>query len=132
MSGEEVVRTQRDYSVLLRALLLIIILTHRNLFQSEKVLQMSYANYQGKDALVDKFRNSAVLNERPEWRPQLFHSSGLNRGQPHPFPAPNSAIRRERSAQLKSTGMFNHAPRMHASAAFPSPGNYAPSDSTAH
>ncbi|KAF8342088.1 RNA recognition motif 2, partial [Cantharellus anzutake] len=39
-----------------------------NMFQSEKVLQMSYANYQGKSALVDKFRNSAVLNERPEWR----------------------------------------------------------------
>lgn len=75
---------------------------------------MSYANYQGKDALVDKFRNSAVLNERPEWRPQLFHSHGPNRGQPHPFPAPNSAIRRERSAQLKNTGMYSQAPRMHA------------------
>lgn len=78
---------------------------------------MSYANYQGKDALVDKFRNSAVLNERPEWRPQLFHSSGPNRGLPHVFPAPNSAIRKERSAQLKTTGMYNQVPRMYTGAA---------------
>jgi hypothetical protein len=88
----------------------------RNLFQSEKVMQMSYANYQGKDALVDKFRNSAVLNERPDWRPQLFHSSGPDRGQPQPFPEPNSVIRRERSAQLKSTGMYSQTPRLHAPA----------------
>ena len=85
----------------------------RNLFQSEKVMQMSYANYQGKDALVDKFRNSAVLNERPEWRPQLFYSDGPLRGQPHDFPPANSAIRRERSAQLKSTGMYSQTPRIH-------------------
>lgn len=67
---------------------------------------MSYANYQGKAALVDKFRNSAVLNERPEWRPQLFYSEGARRGEPHPFPAPNSAIRRERSTLARNEGMF--------------------------
>jgi len=84
-----------------------------NLFQSEKVLQMSYANYQGKAALVDKFRNSAVLNERPEWRPQLFHSDGPERGLPHTFPPPNSALRHERSTQTKSAGMYSQPPRAH-------------------
>jgi hypothetical protein len=45
-----------------------------------------YFVIRGKAALVDKFRNSAVLNERPEWRPQLFHSDGPEKGLPHAFP----------------------------------------------
>ncbi|KAF8313093.1 hypothetical protein DL93DRAFT_2059297 [Clavulina sp. PMI_390] len=84
-----------------------------NLFQSEKVLQMCYATYQGKDALVDKFRNSAVMKERIEWRPQIFYSSGPQRGMPERFPEANSAIRRERSEMLKSTGMYIGTPMSH-------------------
>ncbi|TXT15732.1 hypothetical protein VHUM_00235 [Vanrija humicola] len=43
-----------------------------NMFSSEKVLQVSYANIQGKAALVNKFRNSAVMDVIEEWRPQIF------------------------------------------------------------
>ncbi|EEB91277.1 hypothetical protein MPER_10393, partial [Moniliophthora perniciosa FA553] len=39
-----------------------------NMFSSEKVLQMSYANYQGKEALIEKFKNSCIMDEKEEWR----------------------------------------------------------------
>jgi RNA recognition motif 2 len=32
-----------------------------NMYSSDKVLQMSYANVQGKEALVEKFKNSCVM-----------------------------------------------------------------------
>jgi hypothetical protein len=47
---------------------------------------MSYANVQGKEALIEKFRSSSVMDERIEYQPRLFHSSGPNIGQPQPFP----------------------------------------------
>ncbi|KZO93114.1 hypothetical protein CALVIDRAFT_486375 [Calocera viscosa TUFC12733] len=56
------------------------------MFNSEKVLHMSYANYQGKEALVEKFRNSGVMEEREAWRPKIFYSSGPRKGDPEPFP----------------------------------------------
>ena len=81
----------------------------------------------GARLIIDRFRNSAVLNDRPERRPQLFHSDGLERDLPHTSPlefilfgypfceldlltmlyllavytAPNSALRHERSTQTK-------------------------------
>ncbi|KAL1413545.1 hypothetical protein Q8F55_001319 [Vanrija albida] len=68
-----------------------------NLFSSEKVLQVSYANIQGKASLVNKFRNSAVMDVIEEWRPQIFYSSGTFKGKP----ADNVAIRhRAASARL--------------------------------
>ncbi|KDQ15279.1 hypothetical protein BOTBODRAFT_108855 [Botryobasidium botryosum FD-172 SS1] len=73
-----------------------------NMFQSEKVLGMSYANFQGKEALVEKFRNSSVMNEKLEWRPKIFYSDGPNYGLPEPFPAPNNLLRQERSRMNKN------------------------------
>ncbi|EJD02957.1 uncharacterized protein FOMMEDRAFT_123062 [Fomitiporia mediterranea MF3/22] len=70
-----------------------------NMFSSEKVLQMSYANYQGKEALVEKFKNSCVMDERESWRPKIFYSAGPLQGMPEPFPAPTHFRRKERSAQ---------------------------------
>ncbi|KAF9529405.1 RNA recognition motif 2-domain-containing protein [Crepidotus variabilis] len=69
-----------------------------NMFSSEKVLQMSYANYQGKEALVEKFKNSAIMDEREAWRPRIFYSSGPNEGLSEPFPAPTHMRRKERSS----------------------------------
>ncbi|KAF9012409.1 RNA recognition motif 2-domain-containing protein [Cyathus striatus] len=69
-----------------------------NMFSSEKVLQMSYANYQGKEALVEKFKNSCIMDEREEWRPKIFYSSGPNIGMPEPFPPPTHLRRKERSS----------------------------------
>ncbi|KAF7984239.1 hypothetical protein HWV62_16058 [Athelia sp. TMB] len=67
------------------------------MFSSEKVLQMSYANYQGKEALVEKFKNSCIMDEREAWRPKIFHSEpGPEQGLPEPFPAPTHLRRKER------------------------------------
>jgi len=69
-----------------------------NMFSSEKVLQMSYANYQGKEALVEKFKNSSIMDEREAWRPRIFYSSGPDQGKPETFPAPTHLRRKERSS----------------------------------
>ncbi|KAJ7072243.1 RNA recognition motif 2-domain-containing protein [Mycena amicta] len=69
-----------------------------NMFSSEKVLQMSYANYQGKEALVEKFKNSCIMDERPAWQPKIFYSNGPELGLPEPFPAPTHLRRKERSS----------------------------------
>ncbi|KAF8897027.1 RNA recognition motif 2-domain-containing protein [Gymnopilus junonius] len=74
-----------------------------NMFASEKVLQMSYANYQGKEALVEKFKNSAIMDERESWRPRIFYSSGSQQGLPEPFPAPTHIRRKERSSYNRGT-----------------------------
>ncbi|KAI6032954.1 RNA recognition motif 2-domain-containing protein [Pisolithus orientalis] len=70
-----------------------------NMYSSEKILQMSYANYQGKEALVEKFKNSCIMDEREEWRPKIFYSEpGANQGLPEEFPKPTHIRRKERSS----------------------------------
>ncbi|KAF8210372.1 hypothetical protein K438DRAFT_153231 [Mycena galopus ATCC 62051] len=82
-----------------------------NMFSSEKVLQMSYANYQGKEALVEKFKNSCIMDERLAWQPKIFYSDGPEQGLPEPFPAPTHLRRKERSSYnrgpLYVPGMMN-------------------------
>jgi len=69
-----------------------------NLYSSEKVLQMSYANYQGKEALIEKFKNSCIMDERESYRPKIFYSNGAKEGLSEPFPAPTHLRRKERSS----------------------------------
>ncbi|EAL22487.1 hypothetical protein CNBB3660 [Cryptococcus deneoformans B-3501A] len=80
-----------------------------NLFSSEKVLQVSYADIQGKLALINKFRNSAVMGVIEPWRPQIFYSSGTLKGQPEPFPDSDNLAVRERSG-LSQTSIFSTQP----------------------
>lgn len=86
------------------------------MYSSEKVLQMNYATYQfvslysmrqlllilaiirGKEALVEKFKNSCIMDEREAWRPKIFYSDGPNQGLSEPFPPPTHLRRKERSA----------------------------------
>ncbi|KZT41499.1 hypothetical protein SISSUDRAFT_981682 [Sistotremastrum suecicum HHB10207 ss-3] len=75
--------------------------TRWNMFSSEKVLQMSYANYQGKEALIEKFKNSCIMGEREGWRPKIFYSHGKKQGLPEPFPEPTNAKRVERAQQTR-------------------------------
>lgn len=44
------------------------------LFNSEKVVAVSHANIQGRDALIKKFRNSSVMLEELEYQPGLYAS----------------------------------------------------------
>ncbi|KZV95119.1 hypothetical protein EXIGLDRAFT_821611 [Exidia glandulosa HHB12029] len=81
-----------------------------NMFSSEKVLQMTYANYQGKEAL--KFKNSCIMDERESWRPKIFYSSGPQQGQPEPFPAPTHLKRKERSqTNARERILYANTPR---------------------
>ncbi|KAF8933932.1 hypothetical protein BGZ58_006040 [Dissophora ornata] len=57
-------------------------------FNSDKICSLSYAAIQGRRALIEKFRNSSVMNEDPTYRPKIFYTSGPNIGMEEPFPEP--------------------------------------------
>ncbi|KAF9298269.1 hypothetical protein BGZ88_007303 [Linnemannia elongata] len=57
-------------------------------FNSDKICSLSYATIQGRRALVDKFRNSIVMEEEPSYRPKIFYTSGPNLGLEESFPGP--------------------------------------------
>jgi len=73
------------------------VLIGRNRFHSDKICDISYANIQGKESLIEKFRNSCVMDEDPSYRPKIFHSSGPLMGQEQEFPEPNNTRRKLRS-----------------------------------
>ncbi|KAI8993853.1 RNA recognition motif 2-domain-containing protein [Trametes punicea] len=96
-----------------------------NMYSSEKVLQMCYATYQGKESLVEKFKNSCIMDEREAWRPKIFYSDGPNQGLPEPFPPPTHLRRKERSQHNRGAlfvpgthhqpsgggGLYHHRPQ---------------------
>lgn len=73
-------------------------------FNTSKICDLTYANIQGRDALIRKFRNSrsyksifyiilfyvdSVMEAEPEYRPRLFYKDGPLRGYEEPFPLPD-------------------------------------------
>lgn len=40
-------------------------------YHSDKIAEVSYATIQGRDCLVQKFRNSSVMLELPSFRPKV-------------------------------------------------------------
>ncbi|KAG2185278.1 hypothetical protein INT44_002068 [Umbelopsis vinacea] len=72
-----------------------------NRFNSEKRCTLSYANIQGKKALVEKFRNSSVMDEEASYQPKIFVSAGVHRGEEEPFPQPTlpSELRKRKQRQ---------------------------------
>lgn len=95
----------------------------RNRFHSDKICDISYANIQGKESLIEKFRNSCVMDEDPSYRPKIFHSSGPLMGQEQEsfsplfsigksdrgrFPEPNNTRRKLRSiACARQIGLYS-------------------------
>ncbi|KAI1464745.1 RNA recognition motif 2-domain-containing protein [Daldinia caldariorum] len=82
-----------------------------NCFKSDKVAEVSYATIQGKDCLVQKFRNSSVMLEAPHYRPKLFYT--LNgphpelAGEEEPFPEPDNQSKMKRSCEnAEHVGLF--------------------------
>ncbi|KZT08496.1 uncharacterized protein LAESUDRAFT_757732 [Laetiporus sulphureus 93-53] len=69
-----------------------------NIYSSDKDLRLCYATYQGKEALMEKFKNSCIMDEREAWRPKIYYSAGPNQGLPEPFPPPTHLRRKERSS----------------------------------
>ncbi|KAI9842524.1 MAG: hypothetical protein M1838_003096 [Thelocarpon superellum] len=82
-----------------------------NRFNSDKVAEVSYATIQGKDCLVQKFRNSSVMLEHPSFRPKIFHTgTGPLAGQEDTFPGPDNPSKMRRSVEnAEHVGLF--APR---------------------
>ncbi|KAI2697701.1 hypothetical protein CBS147332_8684 [Penicillium roqueforti] len=75
---------------------------------SEKIAQVSYATLQGREALVNKFRNSNVMTRPHEERPRLFHVDGPRAGTEATFPGPNDASKLRRSvASTTQQGLYS-------------------------
>ncbi|KAK6379847.1 hypothetical protein LTS17_005921 [Exophiala oligosperma] len=71
-----------------------------NCFNSDKVAEVSYATIQGKDCLVQKFRNSSVMLEHPNFRPKLFVAGNVpDAGQEEKFPTPDNHSKMRRSVE---------------------------------
>ncbi|OJJ38553.1 hypothetical protein ASPWEDRAFT_168455 [Aspergillus wentii DTO 134E9] len=100
-----------------------------NCFNSDKVAEVSYASkflntanfchalklgvaIQGKDCLVQKFRNSSVMLEHPSFRPKIFHTgAGPLVGTEDRFPGPDNPSKMRRSIEnAEHVGLF--APRV--------------------
>ncbi|KAL1960010.1 hypothetical protein VTO42DRAFT_678 [Malbranchea cinnamomea] len=83
-----------------------------NCFNSDKIAEISYATIQGKDCLVQKFRNSSVMLEHPSFRPKLFYTgTGPLAGTEERFPGPDNPSKMRRSVEnAEHVGLF--APRV--------------------
>ncbi|KAJ2895913.1 Meiosis protein mei2 [Zalerion maritima] len=93
---------------------------NRNCFKSDKVAEISYATIQGKDCLVQKFRNSSVMLEQPHYRPKLYFTQNGPHpemaGQEEPFPSPDNHSKMRRSVEnAEHVGKFVCSPQMRAS-----------------
>lgn len=82
-----------------------------NCFKSDKVAEVSYATIQGKDCLVQKFRNSSVMLELEHYRPKLFYTiNGPHpemAGKEEPFPGPDNQSKMKRSCEnAEHVGLF--------------------------
>jgi hypothetical protein len=84
-------------------------------YRSNKNAEISYATIQGREALVQKFRNSSVMQETPFCRPRLFASYGdaifMNNirltGTEQPFAAPDNMSKLQRSIDsARAVGLF--------------------------
>ncbi|CAG8677461.1 1408_t:CDS:2 [Ambispora leptoticha] len=55
----------------------------------------STPRYSRQESLVEKFRNSSVMGELPEYHPKIFFSSGALCNQKQPSPEPKKTIKRK-------------------------------------
>ncbi|CAO3585551.1 unnamed protein product [Absidia cylindrospora] len=63
-----------------------------NRFNSEKKCELSYAKIQGKVNLINKFRNSIVMEQDVSYRPKIFYSDGPYKGEEEEFPGPTPSF----------------------------------------
>jgi hypothetical protein len=81
-----------------------------------KIAQISYATIQGLDCLIEKFRNSAIMDEYKDFIPKLWYTTETpdidpsQIGYERPFPSPNNHTKKQRSNDnASSIGLY--APR---------------------
>ncbi|KAF2736952.1 hypothetical protein EJ04DRAFT_389527, partial [Polyplosphaeria fusca] len=87
-------------------------------YRSAKSAEISYATVQGKEALVQKFRNSSVMHEAAFCRPRIFwgyneavHAQGLEGmklvGTEIDFPGPDNPAKLQRSMEsARTVGLY--------------------------
>lgn len=84
-------------------------------YRSSKNAELSYATIQGREALVQKFRNSSVMQQTPYCRPRLFRTwlesirvcDHRLAGQEVEFPDPDNWSKFQRSIDsVKTVGLF--------------------------
>lgn len=85
-------------------------------FNSEKVASLAYARIQGKNALVNHFQNSSLMNEDKRCRPIVFHSDGSEVAdqiiQEHlPSNSNNMYIQAVKSSELQLSDSFGYFPK---------------------
>lgn len=67
---------------------------------SEKIAEVSYATQQGREALINRFRNSSVMTQPETHRPKLYFPLGTPQaGLEEPFPKPDNLAKLHRSQQ---------------------------------
>ncbi|KAF8866010.1 hypothetical protein BDZ45DRAFT_381491 [Acephala macrosclerotiorum] len=84
-------------------------------FKSDKIAEVSYATIQGRDCLIQKFRNSSVMLEEEECRPKLYYTEGHPFcGQEEPFPPSDNQSKLKRSCEnAEHIGLFAPAHGQH-------------------
>ncbi|KAJ4324125.1 hypothetical protein N0V94_001481 [Neodidymelliopsis sp. IMI 364377] len=84
-------------------------------YRSSKAAEISYATIQGREALVQKFRNSSVMQETPFCRPRLFltyldadvSDKLRSTGTEQSFPRPDNLSKLQRSMDsARSVGLY--------------------------
>lgn len=69
---------------------------------------LSYASYQGRDALINRFRNSAVMDQGWDSIPHLWYPHGSpNVGMEEPFPPVNNEMKKRNSQKNVLNGLFD-------------------------
>lgn len=70
---------------------------------TRSVCRVVLLNEQGKQSMISRFQNSSLMEKDGEYRPLLFHSAGMERGRPEPFPMGNKHGRRSGSTTPTGT-----------------------------
>ncbi|EWC45076.1 hypothetical protein DRE_06215 [Drechslerella stenobrocha 248] len=78
-------------------------------FSSDKIVDVTYADIQGKASLIERFRNSNIMDNKPAYQPLVFHTSGPDSGRFEEFPKANNLCRKLKSATSAATNGGNGA-----------------------
>jgi RNA recognition motif 2 len=73
---------------------------HWRTFNSDKICDITYARIQGKDAMLKRFENSALMEKDDEYKPLVFASDGPAKGTRLPFPDPSLHANRVGRAEV--------------------------------
>ena len=80
-----------------------------NMYNSDKIAEVSYATRQGLASLIDLFQNSCVMEEWPDHRPKLWYTEADSPhlcGKEKPFPKPTNYQKVSRVSNLRRSDLL--------------------------